>query len=254
MCPHRLQRAGARDTIAATNVATVAFDIEVAGLPWEDVDDATREYLLGRASDAEAREGIPNRTALYPGLGKVIAIGLWLIEQDRGLILLEGESEPEKAWDRVSSTKIFRGSEEEILARFWKVVAKRGTGRRPSRLVTYNGRTYDGPTLMIRSAQLGVRVSRHLVPYRYDVAEHCDLMDVLGFMGAVRATYPLDYWCRRFGIESPKGGLDGSKVAAAYAAGRIEDIGEYCLRDVRATAQLFTRIQSTFLPTFPGGS
>lgn len=234
-------------------MATIAFDIEVAGLPWEEVDEVTREYLLSHAGDAEAREGIPNRTALFPGLGKVIAIGLWLVEQDRGLMLLEGESESERAWDRVPATKIVRGSEQEILARFWKVVARRGPRTRPPRLVTYNGRSYDGPTLMIRSAQLGVRVSRHLVPYRYDVSEHCDLMDVLGFMGAVRGFHPLDYWCRRFGIESPKSGFDGSKVAAAYTAGRIEEIGEYCLRDVRATAELFTRIQSTFLPTFPGG-
>jgi len=234
-------------------VATIAFDIEVAGLPWEEIDDATREYLLSRAADAEAREGIPNRTALFPGLGKVIAIALWLIEQDRGLILLEGESAAETDWDRVPSTKIVRGSEHDILTRFWKIVAKRGSRSRAQRLVTYNGRSYDGPTLMIRSAQLGVRVSRHLVPYRYDVAEHCDLMDVLGFMGAARGFHPLEYWCRRFDIESRKEGLDGSKVAAAYAAGRIEDIGEYCLRDVRATAELFTRIQSTFLQTFPGG-
>jgi hypothetical protein len=234
-------------------VATIAFDIEVAGIPWDEIDDATREYLLGRASDAEAREGIPNRTALFPGLGKVIAIGLWLLEQDRGLVLLEGDSTPERAWERVLATKIVRGSEQEILTRFWKVVAKPSARSRAPRLVTYNGRSYDGPTLMIRSAQLGVRVSRHLVPYRYDVAEHCDLMDVLGFMGAVRGLQPLDYWCRRFGIESPKHGLDGSKVAAAYAAGRIEEIGEYCLRDVKATAELFARIQSTFLPVFPGG-
>ena len=234
-------------------MATVAFDIEVAGIPWDEVDDVTREYLLGRASDAEAREGIPSRTALYPGLGKVIAIGLWLLEQDRGLVLLEGESTREQPWDRVASTKIVRGSEREILARFWAVVGTRTARSRAPRLVTYNGRSYDGPTLMIRSAQLGVRVSRHLVPYRYDVAEHCDLMDVLGFMGAVRGFHPLDYWCRRFGIESPKHGLDGSKVASAYAAGRIDEIGEYCLRDVRATAELFSRIQSTFLPMFPGG-
>ena len=43
-------------------------------------------------------------------------------------------------------------------------------------------------------------------------------------------------------------------MAKAYRSGRIEDIGEYCLRDVRATAQLFQRLEGTLLPLFKGGS
>ena len=35
--------------------------------------------------------------------------------------------------------------------------------------------------------------------------------------------------------------------------GRIEDIGEYCLRDVRATAELYRRLEGTLLPLFKGG-
>jgi hypothetical protein len=129
----------------------------------------------------------------------------------------------------------------------------RGKGKR-TRLVTFNGRGYDGPVLMTRSAQLGIAPSRNLVPYRYDISDHCDLFDVLGYQGASRDRFSLDYWCRRFDVESPKGSIDGSQVAKAYRAGRIEDIGEYCLRDVRATAQLFQRLEKTLLPLFKGGS
>ena len=57
-------------------------------------------------------------------------------------------------------------------------------------------------------------------------------------MGATRDRYSLEYWCRRFDVESPKGSIDGSQVARVYRQGRIDDIGEYCLRDVRATAEL----------------
>ena len=75
---------------------------------------------------------------------------------------------------------------------------------------------------------------------------------MLQFQGAVRDRYSLDYWCRRFDVESPKGSIDGSQVARAYRAGRIEDIGEYCLRDVRATAELFRRLEGTLLPLMGG--
>jgi DNA polymerase elongation subunit (family B) len=226
----------------------------VAGFAWEEVDENTRNYLIGRESDPKRSESVPERTALYPGLGHVIAIGIWKVggppaEDDTGLILLEGDSTEREEWDRVPHSAIIRGDEAELLACFWKIVADR-----KRRLVTYNGRGYDGPMLMIRSAQLGVPPSRNLTPYRYDISDHCDLMDVLGFQGASRDKFTLDYWCRRFDVESPKGGLDGSQVGRAYREGRIDEIGEYCLRDVRATAELYRKLEGSLLPLFKGGT
>jgi 3'-5' exonuclease len=88
-----------------------------------------------------------------------------------------------------------------------------GKGKR-TRLVTFNGRGYDGPVLMTRSAQLGIAPSRNLVPYRYDLSDHCDLFDVLGYQGASRDRFSLDYWCRRFDVESPKGLIDPTQIAS----------------------------------------
>jgi 3'-5' exonuclease len=229
-------------------VSTIAFDIEVAGFPWEEVDEITRGYLVNRARDEEERLAVPERTALLPGLGKVIAIGMWNVEQDRGLVLLEGDPEDQREWEKVAHSDVFRGSEADLLQKFWEIV-----GRKQPKLVSYNGRGYDGPILMIRSAQLGLAPSVQLVPHRYDLTSHCDLQDVLGFQGTRRETYSLDYWCRRFDVESPKGSIDGSQVSRVYRAGRIEEIGEYCLRDVRATAQLYGKLKDTLLPLFRGG-
>jgi len=230
-------------------MSTLVFDIEVAGFPWEEVDEITRGYLLEREKDPSRREAVPERTALFPGLGKVIAIAIWSIEMDRGLLLLEGEreGEAERDWEKVPDSKVFHGAEHDLLEMFWAKVGPSASKRLP-RLVSYNGRGYDGPMLMIRSAQLGVRPSRNLLPYRYRMDEHCDLMDALCFFGAARERFSLDYWCRRFDVESPKGSIDGSQVGRAYREGRIEDIGEYCLRDVRATGALFQRLESTILP------
>lgn len=230
-------------------MATITFDIEVAGFPWEEIDEITRGYLLNRARTPEEREAVPERMALYAGLGKVIAIGLWLVEDDRGLLLLEGKTEPKHDWEKVPNSQILRGSEAELLEAFWDIVRKNH-----GRMVSYNGRGYDGPVLMVRSAQLGIRPTVNLVGYRYDIADHTDLMDVFTFQGASRDRFSLDYWCRRFDIESPKGSIDGSQVGRAYREGRIEDIGEYCLRDVRATAGLFRKLEPTLLPLFKGGT
>lgn len=238
-------------------MATLCFDIEVAGFPWEEVDAITRGYLLEREPDAAKREAIPERMALYPGMGRIIAIGLWAVEGDRGIMLMEGEG-GEQDWEKVPNAKIFRGPEKQLLQRFWEIVdIKAGRGRYDDAdplLVSFNGRHYDGPMLMVRSAQLGLRPSRNLLPYRYRLNDHVDLCDALTFMGAYRDRFSLDYWCRRFDVESPKGSIDGSQVSRVYREGRIEDIGEYCLRDCRATAQLYARLDKTLLPLIAAGS
>ena len=225
----------------------IAFDIEVAGFHWDEVDEITRGYLLQRAKSEEDRASAPDRTALYPGLGKIIAIGMWNLEKDRGLCLLEGKHAEQQEWKRVPSSDVFRGDERELLERFWEIVER----KRP-RLVSFNGRYYDGPILMLRSAQLGVAPSLNLCGNRFNLSTHVDLTEVLSFHGSWREQYKLDYWCRRFDIESPKGSIDGSQIARAYREGRIEEIGEYCLRDTRATAQLFRKLEDTLLPLFVG--
>jgi DNA polymerase elongation subunit (family B) len=224
---------------------TIAYDIEVAGFNWEEVDEITRGYLLNRARDEDAREAVPERTALFPGLGKIIAIGMWNLEKDRGLILLEGERAEQHEWERVPNSDVFRGDERELLERFWEIV-----DRKHPRLVSFNGRGYDGPILMIRSAQLGVKPTANLAGNRYKIGLHTDLLEVFTFLGAWRDRYSLDYWCRRFDVESPKGSIDGSQVGRAYRDGRIDEIGEYCLRDVRATGELFRKVKDTLLPLF----
>ncbi len=220
----------------------VAFDIEVAGAPWEEIDEATRHYLLSRQKTDEAREGIRDRLAFVRGMGRVVSIAMWNMKTDTGAVMVQGSGCKWEEFDVVPGTKVFRGNEREMLIEFWKQAQDWGT------VVTYNGRGYDGPVLMTRSAMLDVAPSRNLTGYRYSIKDHCDLMEVLNFFGAARESYSLDYWCRRFGVESPKGKMDGSRVADKARAGRYDEIAEYCLRDTRATADLFQRLRKTLIP------
>jgi DNA polymerase elongation subunit (family B) len=234
--------AAARDS--AVRSPLVAFDIEVAGLEWEEVDEATRHYLLSREKDETKKEAVPNRLALVRGLGRVVAIGMWNLEKDSGAVLVHGSGNKWDEFEPVPGTRVWRGNERELLEEFWKLAKGWGT------VITFNGRAYDGPVLMIRSAMLDVAPTRNLAGYRYSVKDHCDLIEVMGFFGAARDTFSLDYWCRRFGVESPKGKMDGSQVAQKAREGRYDEIAEYCLRDTRATADLFRRTRNTLIPLF----
>jgi 3'-5' exonuclease len=52
----------------------------------------------------------------------------------------------------------------------------------------------------------------------------------------------LEKLCLAFGIESPKGEIDGSNVAQAVADGRIDEVAAYCKRDVEATRAIYKRM------------
>ncbi len=47
------------------------------------------------------------------------------------------------------------------------------------------------------------------------------------------------------GIPSPKDGIDGSQVYSFYKAGKINDILEYCKRDVEVTRKIYKKISFT---------
>ena len=49
-------------------MTAIAFDIEVAGFPWDEVDEITRGYLLNRERDPSRRDAVPEPPApLDPG-------------------------------------------------------------------------------------------------------------------------------------------------------------------------------------------
>ena len=53
----------------------------------------------------------------------------------------------------------------------------------------------------------------------------------------------LDALCRVLGVDTPKGDMDGSKVAAAWAEGRYADVAAYCMADVAATRECYKRMR-----------
>ena len=52
---------------------------------------------------------------------------------------------------------------------------------------------------------------------------------------------------RRLGVVDESEGIDGRSVETWYRAGRHREIADYCLEDVRATAQLYEKIVPTLL-------
>ncbi|MCX7929884.1 MAG: ribonuclease H-like domain-containing protein [Chlorobi bacterium] len=231
----------------------LVIDIETSPLEWESFDEMQQAYLLARAETPLEQEERKKQMALAPLTGFVVCIGLYLVERDKQSVverkricLMNDRSDADRRGDAIELTsggKLYTYSERAILRDFWNYL--RTDECKGAHYITFNGRMFDFPFLMLRSAVLGVRPSENLLRgTRYSYEHHTDLLDEFTFympqsIGATRR-YNLDFLTKAFGIISPKShGVDGTKVAALYAEGEYATIAEYCLADVVATWQLY---------------
>ena len=212
-------------------MSQVVFDIETVGKSFDSFSKDDQEYLLKYAKTEEEKEEYKLRTALSPLTGSVVAIGYYLPSEKRSLV--EMVSDGQENYERENTSFKFLSSEKELLESFWQIILK------CPQIVTFNGRGFDVPFLMIRSAVCKVQCSRNLMPYRYDHKIHLDLADQMSFYGALRYPKTLHFYTQAFGIKTPKDEMKGHQVTEFYNEGKHKEIAEYCLKDVIATAELF---------------
>ncbi len=208
------------------------FDIETVGTDFQALDKKSQEYLLQFAESPDEEEEAKERLSFSPLTGEIVAIAILNPDTDRGAVYFQAPGEDIKESEE-NGIQYFPASEKEILQNFWEVASHY------DQFITFNGRTFDGPFVMVRSAILKIKPTRNLVPYRYG-DDHIDLLDRLTFFGAVRRKMSLHMWCRAFDISSPKDkGVTGDDVGKLFRDKQYMDIARYCFDDVRATKELF---------------
>ncbi|OHA83668.1 MAG: hypothetical protein A2408_02440 [Candidatus Yonathbacteria bacterium RIFOXYC1_FULL_52_10] len=227
-------------------MATLIFDIETIGEDFDALDGMTQESLTHwlkkeAGSDAEYQMALTEfktRLGFSPLTGQIAAIGV--LDYDREKTVVYFQAPGERMGDREEGDVIYKQmTEEEMLIHFWEGV------KHYQEFVSFNGRAFDVPFLMVRSAVHRIKPTKNLLTNRYLTsqragARHIDLLDQLSFYGAVRRKGNLHLWCRAFGIESPKGqGVTGDDVGRLFAEKKFLDIARYNAGDLRATHDLY---------------
>lgn len=216
-------------------MSRLVFDIETSGVPFDSLDLATQEYLLKRARTEEERALVPEHLSFSPLTGHIVAVAILNPDTNKGAVYYRAP-DLESCETNDGDVAYFRvPTEAELLGRFWKAAAFY------DQFITFNGRSFDVPYLMTRSAVHKIRPSKNLMANRY-WDNHIDLYDRLGFFGAVPRLMSLHMWCQAFGIRSSKvndNGIKGHEVPKFFAEGRYDEIARYCFDDIRATAELF---------------
>jgi DNA polymerase elongation subunit (family B) len=228
-------------------MAKLVFDIETSALSLDHFDDTQKEYLFrecGRIADETARttrrEEILQQCSLWPFTAQVVCIAMLNADSARGKVLFTATDYEEPPGESGAVEFVPCVDEAELLAGFWDVARHYDT------IVTFNGRGFDVPFIYLRSALLQVPITRKdWLGYRYQTEPHCDLAEQFTFYGVsgrdgAARRFNLDFYCKAFGIESPKShGVTGMDVSKMLAAGRFREIADYCLRDVHATVLLY---------------
>lgn len=221
------------------------FDIETIGENFDALDATTQENLTrwiekeaeGDDDYAARLEELKSGLGFSPLTGKIVALGVLDADKNKGVVYYSGPEKKDEIEDGEFSYKV--SSEKEMLEHFWEGAKKY------DEFVSFNGRTFDVPFLMVRSAIYKIKPSKNLLSNRYLSsqvfnAKHIDLLDQLTFYGAVRRKGNLHLWTRAFGIKSPKDeGVTGDDVAPLYKKGEYLDIARYNARDLMATKELY---------------
>lgn len=227
----------------------LVFDIETVGADFDRLDDVTKDSLTRwikreAAGDeskynvmlADLKEGL----GFSPLTGQVAAIGVFDTEKNRGVVYYQ--SPDLELVDTKDENFVFKPrTEEEMLSDFWRGAINYHD------FVSFNGRSFDVPFLMIRSAINKVKVSVDLMSDRYlrnpyKEIRHYDLLDLLSFYGAVRRKGNLHLYCRAFGIKSPKAeGITGDDINRLFNDKKYKEIAEYNSWDLIATWELYRR-------------
>lgn len=224
------------------------FDIETIGIDFNSLDETTR-HSLTRWIKREAGDDIGKYnvmlTDLKEGLGfspltgEIVAIGVYDDIAKKGVVYYQAPDVDIEDYSEENFSFKAR-TEKEMLELFWYGASNY------SEFVSFNGRSFDVPFLLIRSAVQEVRATVDLMSNRYlryqSGVKHIDILDQLSFYGAVRRKGNLHLYCNAMGIKSPKAfGVSGDDVQRLFSEKEYQKIAEYNSWDLIATSELYVR-------------
>lgn len=134
----------------------------------------------------------------------------------------------------------YQNDEKRMLEKFW------GIAKDANLFIGHNVLDFDLRFIYQRSIIHGVRPSRDLNFARY---RNNPIYDTMREWTKWGGSVGLEHLAIALGIPTPKEGIDGSQVFDFYKAGKIDDICEYCKRDVETTRAIYKRMVFATLPT-----
>ncbi len=221
-----------------SQIPTMIFDIETVGQPFDKLGEWDQHYLLDNLEKNAEEEEAKTKLGLYSLYGFIQSIGFTRIGETQSgkkgtvLALTNQQLIPE---NKDFTYETF-SSEKELIEKFWDLT------KDYQRFVTYNGRGFDWPFLIIRSG-----INRLKIPLEIDDYNKTKFVDLADKLKQGGRQFKLEALCRAFGITNPKQpGVSGLYVSQLYNEGKHQAIADYVARDAVSTHELY-QIWRTYL-------
>lgn len=203
--------------------------LDIETLPAAESDMGTLRHLFDKKNpefDQEKFDEFVQKTNFDGGFGRVLCIG-YAVD------------------DEVAKNFYNENNEKETLRQFWELVSAISVEPRNMQypdygvqFVGHNVMDFDLRFIYQRSIVLGVRPSYEINFARYRNYPVYDTMKE--WVKWANSSVGLDYLAYALDVPSSKtGGIDGSQVADFFIAGRVDEILEYCKRDVETTRAIY---------------
>ena len=177
------------------------------------------EAEMREAKAPELAQAKHRKTALNGGYGQVRLIGI--AANDNPVSVLEN------------------ANEATLLQQFNQWITEQLNGL-PKNAIHFIGHNieWDLRFLYHRFVINRIAPAAHLIHNRY--SEH--LFDTMQAWAGYGSHIKLDELCTILNIPTPKDSLDGSQVWDYIQAGRVQEVADYCARDVAATREVYRRL------------
>jgi DNA polymerase elongation subunit (family B) len=180
-------------------------------------------------------ESYKSRAAIYAEFGKVIVISAGIITNQ----------EDDSTNLRIKS--FYGHNESEVLEAFASILQKNFNDPNLHILCGHNIREFDIPYLCRRFVVHGIEIPSLINisgKKPWEVKFIADTLELWKY-GDHKNFTSLDLLAYSLGIPSPKTVMDGSMVGQAYwGEDRLEEIKQYCERDVVTVAQIYLRLHN----------
>ena len=223
---------------------TLVVDIETASMEvsFDKLDTQSQSFWAKKSKRLLNSHQVQNdqeflhqlyhdKAAIFAEFAKVICISVGVFEVE----------------DKVKSFRIksFYGADETVLlTQFAELVQSHFYDKYHHTIAGHNLKEFDIPFICRRMIINNIKLPNLLrihgarpwqVPHLLDTLELWKFGDYKNFSS-------LDLLCSVLGIPSPKEKMDGSMVSQAYWEGKIEEIKDYCEKDIVATARVMLRL------------
>lgn len=195
---------------------------------------ARKANFLKREEGQTEEDLFYERAGIYAEFGKIVAIAIGkYFENEQGQLSLK--------------TKCFASQDEFALLTEFKAMVEKLNPQ--TKLCAHNGKEFDFPYLSRRMLVNGIALPSllNLAGKKSWEVPHLDTLEMWKF-GDYKHYTSLDLLAAIFHIPTSKGAMDGSMVNEVYyKQNDLAKIGEYCIGDVVAIAQLYLKMKGMSL-------